>query len=653
MTGGKHLDNALCFLKPSKSKDKSSTVDSAGYNMSPTDNMLMTNNQDSCSVESTDSENKTRGNWGGQMEFLLSCIGYAVGLGNIWRFPYLCMRNGGGAFLIPYFMFLLIGGIPLFFMELIIGQFSSLSPISVWDMCPLFKGLGWAMIVVSGICSVYYNIIITWVIYFLGMSFQWPLPWSKCDNDWNTKNCVERGRHASNYSILINSTNLDTTTPVLFVQNFTGNSTANETQKMTSAEEFWQFNVLEMSDGIENLGGLRWQLVVCHVVGWLLVFLCLVKGIKSSGKVVYVTATVPYIFLTILLIRGCMMPGAIDGIIYYLKPDFGKLLEFRIWTEACLQIFYSLGPAWGGLITMSSYNKFNHNIYKDAIVVPFVNCFTSFFAGFVIFSVIGFMAYEAGLPVEKVITSGPGLAFVAYPEALTQLPGAPIWSVCFFVMLLTIGLDSQFVMFETLVSGIVDEFPQLFRGNKVLVTAGMAMFEMVVGLLFCSRAGMYIFQIVDWYTAFFSVTLIAATECLVIAYLYGMDRLIGDLEMMIGRRVCCGWKILWGGLTPIVMLVCLIYSIVAFDNPKYGDYSYPVWVEVIGWMLSFTSVIHIPAFIIYKMATTGGTFVQRLKSNVRPCASWGPALEKHRKNYEGVAGSDPEAGKPIEMQEKL
>lgn len=119
-----------------------------------------------------------REQWGGKYEFLLSCIGYCVGLGNVWRFPYLCYRNGGGVFLIPYFIMLFVTGVPLFLMELSLGQYGAAGPITVWKCCPLLKGIGIGMLCVSTLVCLYYNVIIAWTFYYLGSSFQSPLPWS-------------------------------------------------------------------------------------------------------------------------------------------------------------------------------------------------------------------------------------------------------------------------------------------------------------------------------------------------------------------------------------------------------------------------------------------------------------------------------------------
>lgn len=389
----------------------------------------------------------SRDGWKGKLDFILTCIGYAVGLGNIWRFPYLCYKSGGGAFFVPYVLFLFLCGFPLFFLEVSYGQFSSLSPIAVWRMSPLFKGVGIGMVIVSGIVCIYYNVIIAWTLYFLFMSFRAVLPWSHCNNEWNTENCVDGvgGIHGNNSdnntfaTLFKNMTNQN-------LMNLTAvaNYVATKNRTLTPAsEEFWENHVLQLTGGIEEPGVIRWQLLLCLILAWVFVFLCLFKGVEVLGKVMHFAAPFPYLVLLVLLIRGVTLPGAAEGIKFYILPDWERLADYQVWGDAALQIFYSVGMAWGGIITMASYNKFNNNIYRDAMIVPIINCTTSIFAGFVIFSVLGFMAHEANTTVKEVVSHGPGLTFVAYPEAVAKLPISPLWAVLFFLMLFTIGLDSQ------------------------------------------------------------------------------------------------------------------------------------------------------------------------------------------------------------------
>lgn len=428
----------------------------------PSSSSSSTNSMDKASKSDMEKKPVEREGWKGTLDFILTCIGYAVGLGNIWRFPYLCYKSGGGAFFIPYLTFLCLCGVPLFFMETVYGQFSSLSPIAIWNISPMFKGVGIGMVIVSGLVCVYYNVIVAWTLYYLFMSFRAVLPWSTCGNWWNTKNCldVEGAVVASNTSDgnttsvqsglsgLLNYTvmggNLSATIPTnLSSLALNMSRVLTKDSRVSSSEEYWENHVLQLTDGIENLGTLRWQLVLTLALAWICVFFCLFKGVAVLGKVMHFCAPFPYLVLLVLLIRGVTLEGAVEGIKFYIIPRWEKLATFQVWGDAALQIFYSVGMAWGGIITMASYNNFKHNVYRDAMLVPLINCGTSIFAGFVIFSILGFMAHETGKSVEDVVTQGPGLTFVAYPEAVSMLPISPLWSVLFFLMLFIIGLDSE------------------------------------------------------------------------------------------------------------------------------------------------------------------------------------------------------------------
>ncbi|KAJ6650826.1 hypothetical protein lerEdw1_003063, partial [Lerista edwardsae] len=206
--------------------------------------------------------------------------------------------------------------------------------------------------------------------------------------------------------------------------------------------------------------------------------------------VVYFTAIFPYVVLVILLIRGVTLEGAGEGISYYIgqQSDFSKLMEGQVWKDAATQIFFSLSVAWGGLVALSSYNKFHNNCYTDAIFVCVVNCMTSVFAGFAIFSILGHMAFQAGKKVSEVVDSGFALAFVAYPEALSQLPVAPLWSFLFFFMLLLLGLDSQFATIETITTTIQDSYPKLMKRMRIPLTLGLCLFLFLVGLVCVTQA---------------------------------------------------------------------------------------------------------------------------------------------------------------------
>ncbi|KAI5109225.1 solute carrier family 6 (neurotransmitter transporter), member 13 isoform X1 [Silurus meridionalis] len=339
-------------------------------------------------VDSSDPESisnskiKERGQWTSKVEFLLAVAGQIIGLGNVWRFPYLCYKNGGGVFLIPYLVFLFACGIPLFLLEISLGQYTCQGSITCWRrICPLFQGVGYGTVVVLLYSSTYYIIIMAWAFFYLFSSFSSVLPWASCSNAWNTEMCVEFDK-IDNFSRLSISENA--TSPV---------------------QEFWERRVLNLTGNVYELGSVRWELALCLLLAWTICYFCVWKGVKSTGKVVYFTATFPYVMLVVLLLRGITLPGAFDGIRFYLYPDPTRLAEPQVWMDAGTQIFYSYALCMGCLVALGSYNKYNNNCYKDCIYLCLLNSVTSFVAGFAIFSVLGFMAHEQETDISTVAES--------------------------------------------------------------------------------------------------------------------------------------------------------------------------------------------------------------------------------------------------------
>ncbi|XP_019506900.1 PREDICTED: sodium- and chloride-dependent glycine transporter 2 [Hipposideros armiger] len=536
-------------------------------------------------------ENKARGNWSSKLDFILSMVGYAVGLGNVWRFPYLAFQNGGGC--------------------------------------------GIAMLIISVLIAIYYNVIICYTLFYLFASFVSVLPWGSCNNPWNTPECKDKTKLLLDSCVIgdhpkiqiKNSTFCMTAYPNLTMVNFT--SQANKTF-VSGSEEYFKYFVLKISAGIEYPGEIRWPLAFCLFLAWVIVYASLAKGIKSSGKVVYFTATFPYVVLVILLIRGVTLPGAGAGIWYFITPKWEKLTDATVWKDAATQIFFSLSAAWGGLITLSSYNKFHNNCYRDTLIVTCTNSATSIFAGFVIFSVIGFMANERKVNIENVADQGPGIAFVVYPEALTRLPLSPFWAIIFFLMLLTLGLDTMFATIETIVTSISDEFPKYLRTHKPVFTLGCCICFFIMGFPMITQGGIYMFQLVDTYAASYALVIIAIFELVGISYVYGLQRFCEDIEMMIGFQPNIFWKVCWAFVTPTILTFILCFSFYQWEPMTYGSYRYPNWSMVLGWLMLACSVIWIPIMFVIKMYLAPGRFIERLKLVCSPQPDWGPFLAKHR-----------------------
>lgn len=601
---------------------------------------LKQNGESEMSSSSLDGdENTVRGNWSNKMDFVLSCLSYAVGLGNVWRFPYVCYRNGAGAFLIPFIIMLFLTGIPLVFLELSFGQFASQGVVSVWKASPLFQGVGWAMFIVSVLIAIYYNMIIAYTLYYLFASFKAMLPWAEC-GDWSSPACARTDPDAKLNCTRFNGSWCNNECYYRDEVNATvWTSMANCTApaSISPSDEYFHKVVLDITEGVEDLGSLKWELALCLLLAWILVCFCLAKGIKSGGKAAYFTAFFPYVVLLILLIRSLTLEGSTDGIIYYFKPQWHKLKEAKVWGDAAIQIFFSLSPCWGGLITLASYNKFHNNCFLDAIIVSVMDSVTSVFAGLVIFSIIGYMAAEQKLPIDVVVTEGAGLAFIAYPEVVTKLPISQLWSVLFFSMLITLGLGTQISTVTTIHTTLMDSFPNIFRKNqkrRVGLLLGIATFCFIIGLAFASQGGMYILQLFDNYAATYSLLIIGLIEALALSWVYGGERFLTDIESMLGNRPGKIWLYSWRFVAPFFLLAILIFTWVDFKPTKYNTLIFPGWADGIGWLISFSSIMAIPTVMIYKILShkrvTGNSYVQCVKDLVKPSADWGPAKKEHQ-----------------------
>eukprot|EP00038_Savillea_parva_P019819 m.29054 g.29054 ORF g.29054 m.29054 type:complete len:615 (+) comp4568_c0_seq1:91-1935(+) len=544
------------------------------------------------------SEHPDREQWGTKMQFLLSCIGYAVGLGNVWRFPYLCFKNGGGSFLIPYLMMLIFEGIPLFFLELALGQWFQQGAYGTFrKIHPALGGIGLASGVCTFLVGVYYQVIIAWGIFYFFASWTSKLPWDGYE-------CKQ---------------------PTTWGGNCTG----------TQEADFWYSEVQYASASIEDTGTVQWRPALCLLASWLLLGACMIKGIQHAKNAVYFTATFPYVVLILLFFRGITLEGAGEGIAFYLKPDFSKLGNSQIWLDAAGQILYSLSPGFGTLIAYSSYNDRHNDMLKDALIVSVINCSTSVFAGFAIFAILGHMAHIKGVSVEDVVQGGPGLAFIAYPEAVLEIPGSTFWAIMFFAMLLTLGLDSQFGTVEAVLAIMDDLGIKIVSRDewvKVARTVCFCTVSFLVGLLFCTNSGLYYFQLFDMYSAALPLLFICLCELITVVWIYGIEKMIDHIEDMTGRTISRWWWWMWKWATPAIISLVLFWSFITaiteeatYSTPT-GDKPYPPGFVFLGWCLIMMSTVLVPGFALFQYSSI--TFsclsccqalsIDRLRSELTP-----------------------------------
>lgn len=536
-------------------------------------------------------ETMKRPTWSGRVEFLLASIGYAVGLGNVWRFPYLCYKSGGGAFLIPYLTMVLVCGVPLLTMEFAIGQYTRIGPVhALAKVCPLLKGVGLAAVVMSVLFSTYYNVLMSWGLFYFFNSFESTLPWTSCNNTWNV------------------------------IENCSSGILANVTHMQSASQQFFENKLLEKTGGIQEAGRIRLELLGYLFVAWLIVYLCIFKGIRSTGKVVYFTAVFPYVLLFALLINNVQLPGARDGILYFVTPVWSKLFEVTVWVNAAAQVFNSIGIAFGSQISMASYNKFNNNIVRDSLIVAITNSLTSILAGFVIFSAIGYMAHIHNLPMDKITTDGPGLVFVVYPEVLATMPFHQVWAPLFFFMLLCLGLDSQFANVEVGVTFLKDAFGTKilrFLKHEELLVLIVCIICFLLGLPHITQGGIYVFQLMDHYTAVVSLVILAFAEVVSVCWIFGARNLSTMVKKMLGSNPSLYFRVCWWFLSPVLVLVILISSLIQYTPVRLGSYAYPEWAEGLGWVISVASIIWLPLGAAHELYINKGSFLERLRAAMR------------------------------------
>ncbi|XP_011144437.2 sodium-dependent nutrient amino acid transporter 1 isoform X1 [Harpegnathos saltator] len=575
-------------------------------------------------VELPSKEEHERVTWNNSIEFLMSCIAVSVGFGNIWRFPFTAYENGGGAFLIPYVILLILVGKPFYFLEMIIGQFSSSSSVKVWGMSPGFVGVGWAQFCSTVALATYYSSLMALTLYFLIASFSSELPWATCLEEWGDT-CVDSSMKKNHSAVQLNATANNEILGSLL------NSSA---QRQSSAELYFLRVVLHEKESIDDGIGLPdWKLTLCLFGSWATVCLVLSQGVKSSGRFSYFLAIFPYIVLVSLLVRAVTLDGAINGILYFITPKWSKLLEPTVWYAAVTQCFFSLSVCFGSIITYSSHNDFKHNIYRDVIIITSLDTVTSMVAGCTIFGILGNLAYELGVDdISTVVRGGAGLAFVSYPDAIAKFSFMPqLFAVLFFVMMFVLGVGSAVGMSTGIITVISEQFPSL-KTWQIVVPSCIIGFS--IGTVYVTPGGQFILTLVDYYGTSFVVFILASFEMTGVVWIYGFENFLDDLEFMLNRKPSVYWRICWFIVTPLLLITIFIYTVATLLPLTYGDRSLPESAHAAGWMLLCVGVLQIPLWMLVAILRNRElSFVQMVKKAFGPAAGYGPREVQQRKDW--------------------
>ena len=546
-----------------------------------------------------------RENWGSRSGFVLAAIGSAVGLGNVWRFPYEAYSNGGGAFLIPYALAMMVIGIPMLILEFSLGHLTQrAAPEAFGHLKPKWRWLGWWPICLSLVIICYYSVILAWSVNYLGYSFN--LAW---------------GDDAVGFFLK---------------------------DHLNHSGEHWP------------TGGVQWHIVGALALVWGAMFLCVFKGVKVVSKIVLWTVPLPWLMLIILLVRGLTLDGAISGLEYYLEPDWSQLGTAKVWQTAFGQVFFSMTLAFGVMITYASFLHRKSDINNNALIVGLSDLGTSFIAGLAVFSVVGFLALQttaanakimsvdakdlpavqravseqvkAGLTKDKLLamspsqddaaklkltvpqfkklqdgvrgekitiekinvtpdkvigTGGGGLAFMTFPTALKLLPLASFFAFIFFLALVMLGIDSAFSMLEAGLASIVDKT----RWNRTKVLSWICVVGFLVGLLFCLRTGEPWLSTLDHYiNSYFGVLAIGLVECIALGWIFDLKRLRRHANERSDWQIGKWWEWNIKVVVPVILTVIIawtLYSDLTGSGGEGDKYMLvkdgrPVWSNIIG-----------------------------------------------------------------------
>ena len=463
-----------------------------------------------------------RPQWRSRMGFILAALGSAVGLGNIWWFSYLCYKNGGGAFLIPYAIALLVVGIPLLILELALGhKMRGSAPMSFAKVDRRWEWAGWWSVncAMYGI-MLYYAAVIAWCL---------------------------------NY--------------VFFAANLSWGA---------DTKDFFFNQFLQVSDGPLQVGDIRSQILFSLMavwgVCWMIVYFGVQKGLERANKIFM---PLLFVLIVVLVVWSLTLKGAMQGISVYLKPDFAMLRTPQIWIDAFSQIFFTLTLAFGVMVTYASYLPRKADVVQDAVVVGLGNGLFSFLAGFAVFGTLGYMAHTLGKPVSDVAGESIGLAFVTYPQAISLMPAfARVFGVIFFLALVLAGFSSGISLVEAFTAAVVDKFH--FKRKTVVSIVCLTGF--LGSIVFTAESGMYWIDILDHFVTNYGLVALGILECILVGWILKAKKLRGHINRAGQLRLTRLWDICVRFITPAVLVVLFIKSVYTEVTVPYGRYP---WVAVI------------------------------------------------------------------------
>ncbi|KOX15750.1 sodium-dependent transporter [Nocardiopsis sp. NRRL B-16309] len=476
-----------------------------------------------------------REQWGTRAGFLLAAIGSAVGLGNIWRFPYIAYDNGGGAFLVPYLIALLTAGIPLLILEYSIGhRYRSSAPLSYRRITRPAEVIGWWQVAICFVIATYYAVIIAWAARFAIFSV---------GQEWGE-----------------------------------------------DPEAFFYGDFLELGDapGMVSgyVAGVAWPLVGVWVIVLAILALGIRQGVEKANK--FFIPLLVFLFL-IMVVQALTLDGAAQGLDALFTPDWGAMLNGRVWIQAYGQIFFSLSIGFAIMVTYASYLRRKADLTGTAVTAGLANSSFELLAGIGVFAALGFMANAAGVGVAEVVQAGPGLAFVVFPQIISSLPVAgALFGVLFFVSLVVAGLSSLISIVEVIVSAVQDR-TGLGRVPTVLMIGGATALASI--LLFPTHEGLYLLDAADHFINQYGIALAGLVMVIVFGWVV---RKLPYFERHANAtstiRLALWWRVCLGVITPILLGFMMWDSLRSELAEAYEGYSMSFLLTA-GWGVAIGAIV--------------------------------------------------------------
>ena len=479
-----------------------------------------------------------RATFSGRQAFIMAAIGSAVGLGNIWRFPYATYENGGGAFIIPYIVALLTAGIPLLFLDFAIGhRHRGGAPLSFRRLNKHFETFGWWQVMVNVIIGVYYAVVLGWAAIYTYFSFA---------KTWGDK-------------------------PADF---FIG--------------EFLKAGDIANGLSFEFVGMVIGPLIAVWLISLVVLALGVEKGIAKSSSILMPVLVVMFL---VLVVYALTLPCAAKGLDALFTPNWEKLAEPSVWIAAYGQIFFSLSICFGIMITYSSYLKKDSDLTGTGLVVGFANSSFEVLAGIGVFAALGFMATAAGQEVSEVAKGGIGLAFIAFPTIINEAPLGSVLGVLFFGSLTFAALTSFISVIEVIIAAIQDKL----KLSRVAATFTVGLPMMLIStVLFGTTTGLPMLDVMDKFVNYFGIVAVAFASLVAIVAKGKLSTLGHHINKTSSFKVGTVWRLCVVITTGVLAFMVFSEAIKVFNE---GYEGYPSWfVNIFGWGMA--GLLLVVAFIL-------------------------------------------------------